>query len=255
MDKKYELIPSEYPNLYRVKALKDFGDVKIGDIGGFVQSEKNLSHKGLCWIYHNAKALDKSIVRDDATLHDLAKAKDKAIISGKASLFDSSEAGGTSCVTGRATMMEYSKIFDNARLEEWAVLEESSLAFGNAVLSGNTHLSGSSKVFGLAYLCYAYLSDEAEVSTAIKCPVFIAGYARVLKYDDLLYFRVCDKPVMFYRDLVKGIAVSFGSSYNLTIDDFKTEIKTYCEFDSEKENLTKYLEVVKFAQKYFKERK
>ncbi len=42
MDKKYE-INSEG----RVVALKDFGDVKKGDVGGFVQSERNLSQEYL----------------------------------------------------------------------------------------------------------------------------------------------------------------------------------------------------------------
>ena len=41
--KKYE-INSEN----RVVALIDFGDVKTGDVGGFVESENNLSHDGLC---------------------------------------------------------------------------------------------------------------------------------------------------------------------------------------------------------------
>ena len=43
MEKKYELIPSDREGLYRVKALRDFNDVKKGDIGGYIQSERNLS--------------------------------------------------------------------------------------------------------------------------------------------------------------------------------------------------------------------
>ena len=38
MGKKYELIPSDREGLYRVKALKDFGNVKNGDIGDYVES-------------------------------------------------------------------------------------------------------------------------------------------------------------------------------------------------------------------------
>ena len=41
--KKYE-INSEN----RVVALIDFDNVKTGDVGGFVESENNLSHDGLC---------------------------------------------------------------------------------------------------------------------------------------------------------------------------------------------------------------
>ena len=48
--KKYE-INSEN----RVVALIDFGNVKTGDVGGFVESENNLSHDGLCWVSGDAR--------------------------------------------------------------------------------------------------------------------------------------------------------------------------------------------------------
>lgn len=50
---KYELIKED--NLYRIKALKSFSDVKKGQLGGLVEGEYNLSHYGDCWIYHNSK--------------------------------------------------------------------------------------------------------------------------------------------------------------------------------------------------------
>ena len=34
--------------LHRIRALRDFGDVKAGDLGGFIESEGNLSHDGEC---------------------------------------------------------------------------------------------------------------------------------------------------------------------------------------------------------------
>ncbi len=40
-------------NLYHIKALKDFDDVKAGTIGG-IEKETNLSHEGNCWIYNDA---------------------------------------------------------------------------------------------------------------------------------------------------------------------------------------------------------
>ena len=59
MDKKYKLSDSALKtsvnkNLYVIIALKDFSDVKAGDVGGFVESEDNLSQVGDCWIYDNA---------------------------------------------------------------------------------------------------------------------------------------------------------------------------------------------------------
>lgn len=40
-------------DLYAIIALKNFGDVKAGDIGGHIESLKNLSQEGNCWIYPN----------------------------------------------------------------------------------------------------------------------------------------------------------------------------------------------------------
>ena len=41
--------------LYRIRALKNFGTVKAGDIGGYIEKEENLSHEGTCWVYDNAR--------------------------------------------------------------------------------------------------------------------------------------------------------------------------------------------------------
>lgn len=54
--------------LFRIRATKDFSDVKIGDLGGFVQNESNLSHKGNCWIYDESKVYDRAIVKGNVKI-------------------------------------------------------------------------------------------------------------------------------------------------------------------------------------------
>ena len=53
--------------LHRIRAILDFGDVKAGDIGGWVEKESNLSHEGDAWVYGNAHYLTVSPIgsRDD----------------------------------------------------------------------------------------------------------------------------------------------------------------------------------------------
>lgn len=41
--------------LFRIKALISFGNVKSGDLGGYVEKESNLSHDNNAWVYGNAK--------------------------------------------------------------------------------------------------------------------------------------------------------------------------------------------------------
>ena len=55
LEKKYELVKdmtltSRVGLLHRIRALKDFSDVKKGDLGGYVSSERNLSHYDNCWV-------------------------------------------------------------------------------------------------------------------------------------------------------------------------------------------------------------
>jgi len=53
-----ETIEADGCSLHRIEALRDFGEVKAGDLGGFIESESNLSHTGNAWVYGDTK-LDK----------------------------------------------------------------------------------------------------------------------------------------------------------------------------------------------------
>lgn len=53
---------------YRVKALRDFNDVKKGDIGGYIHSENNLSQLDDCWIYDNAVVSDNANIRGEVCI-------------------------------------------------------------------------------------------------------------------------------------------------------------------------------------------
>ena len=58
--KKFELTSEFITNifgtkLFRIKALVEFGNVKAGDLGGYVEKEENLSHEGNAWVYGNAR--------------------------------------------------------------------------------------------------------------------------------------------------------------------------------------------------------
>lgn len=59
--------------IVRVKALKDFADVKAGDLGGFLAGNAELSQLGDCWIYNDAKALGGSKIEGNAQLRDTAE--------------------------------------------------------------------------------------------------------------------------------------------------------------------------------------
>lgn len=53
--------------LHRIKALRDFGDVRKGDIGGWIEGQENLSHDDDCWVYGNAEVYGDAIVEKNPT--------------------------------------------------------------------------------------------------------------------------------------------------------------------------------------------
>ena len=108
MDKKYELtgetMEFEGRTLYRIRALRtfyekydrsdrrmqyfddlsDIYDVVEGDLGGWIESEGNLSQKGDCWVFDEAKVYDHACVIDNATVYMGAEVGGYATISGNA---------------------------------------------------------------------------------------------------------------------------------------------------------------------------
>ena len=54
--------------VYRIRALRAFADVKIGDLGGFVETKQNLSNMGNAWVYGNARVCDNAKVYGNANI-------------------------------------------------------------------------------------------------------------------------------------------------------------------------------------------
>ena len=52
--------------LYRITALCDFGYVKKGTVGGLIETEHNLSHKGVSWVSGEAQVSGKAQVSGEA---------------------------------------------------------------------------------------------------------------------------------------------------------------------------------------------
>lgn len=70
MNKKFELTTDTKMflgrKLFRIKALISFGNVKEGDLGGYVENESNLSHSGDAWVYGEAWVYGNAWVSDNA---------------------------------------------------------------------------------------------------------------------------------------------------------------------------------------------
>lgn len=113
--KKYELLNQDAETgLWRIKALRSFGNVKAGDIGGWVASEHNLSHDGDCWVYCTAR------VHRDACVYGDARVLEKAIVGGSALIGGSAVIGGRVCVDGFARISGSVLICGSSRIGHFA---------------------------------------------------------------------------------------------------------------------------------------
>ena len=137
--RKYELtnISMEFGErtLYRIRALKDFADVKTGDLGGWVSSENNLSQKGECWIYDEAKCMDNARMYDDSCMYGYSEMYDSSRMHGDSKMYNYSEMHNSSRMYG------YSKMYDSSEMHD------SSTMYGNSIMYGNSMMCGYSKMF------------------------------------------------------------------------------------------------------------
>lgn len=93
--KKFELTTESITNeagkkLFRIKALIDFGDVKAGELGGYVEKEGNVSQDDNAWVsgdaevFGNAKVFGNARVSGDALISGNARVSDNAWVSDNA---------------------------------------------------------------------------------------------------------------------------------------------------------------------------
>ena len=113
-------ILSRVTTLHRVRAIVDFGHVKAGEVGGWIEKEENLSHNGLAWVcddaivYGNAIVCDNAIVRDDATVSNNAIVSDNAIVRDNAEISDNVWVNGDAIICGNTCVCTNARICDNA---------------------------------------------------------------------------------------------------------------------------------------------
>ena len=68
--------------LFRIKALIEFGNVKAGDLGGYIEKEENLSHMGDAWVSGDARISGDAQVFGDAWVFGDARVFGYARVSG-----------------------------------------------------------------------------------------------------------------------------------------------------------------------------
>ena len=151
--KKY-ILHHKDGNLWRIKACKDFNDVKKGDFGGLIQSERNLSHEGNCWVYDSAQ------VYDYAQVYDNAKVYERALVCYNAQVYDNAQIFGRACIFENAQVYGNAKVYLNAQVYGQAKVYDSAQVYDYAWVSGDASVCGNAKIHGEANVDYDVKDQE-----------------------------------------------------------------------------------------------
>ena len=158
--KKFELTSEFITNifgtkLFRIKALIEFGNVKAGELGGFVEKEENLSQDGNAWVYDSARVYDNARVCGDARVY------------------------GNACVCGDACVCGNACVYDNARVCGDARVYDNACVCGNARVYGD---AGYATVhgFGSEYRTTTFFKTKAG-DIGVKCGCFYGNLSEFRK--------------------------------------------------------------------------
>lgn len=220
-NKKFELtsetIKFSGKTLFRIKALVDFGGVKSGDLGGFIEKEENLSMYGNAWIFGNAKVYDDAYVYDDAWVSGNAQVYGNAQVCNSAQVYGSAQIYDKAWVYGDALVCGDSKVYDNAWVSGKAWVYDNAHVCGDVIICDNAYVCGNAQVRG-----------NADYTT-------IKGFGTICR------------TTTFFRCKDKRIRVTCGCFYG-TINQFRKQVKKTREGKIAKE----YLMIADLMEEHFK---
>ena len=203
--------------LHQIVALKDFGMIKKGDLGGWIEDYSNLSQEGKAWVTNNACVYAFAKVSMNAFVGGNARVAGKAVVTENAIVQNNAYIYGNAEVSGHAHVCSNAHIYGDA------------CVYGNAVIRGNAHIYGFTSIYDLADVYdNAYVYGHACVSdNALVCDnarvydygrvglnAFVGGNAVVCENMTVNYSKIV-------TDLRTDIAASLRGQRSLLMEGHK----------------------------------
>ncbi len=159
--KKYKFIKNDTKIFFgttitRIKALKDFGYIKKGDLGGYIENENNLSQYSEAWVsgkaqvYGEARVYGKAQISGEAWVYGEAQVYGKAQISGEAWVYGKAQVYDKAWVSGKAQISGEAQVSDEAQISGEAQVSGKSQVSDEAWVSGKAQVYGEARVYGKA---------------------------------------------------------------------------------------------------------
>ena len=166
-------LPFGTVTLHRIKAVVEFGLVKVGDLGGWIEKEENLSHEENAWVCGNAKVYDNAKVYGDAKVCGNAK------VYGNAWVYDNTWVYGDAEVYGNAEVRGNAEVYGDAEV------------YGNAEVRGNAWVCGNAEVFSADHVLvidaigsrndFTTFFRDKDNEITVKCGCFLGKIDKFLE--------------------------------------------------------------------------
>lgn len=228
MSKKYKLtdetINLNGATLYRIEALKDFGEIKKGDKGGFIESENNLSHEGNAWVSDDACVYGSACVYGDACVFGCACVYDNALVSGNGQVY------GNARVCGNARVYNHAYVYGDARV------------YGDTFVRGDARVCGNSRVYG-----NARVTDDACVcgDALVRGYACVCGDAEISNKSDYIVFQNWWSSGRYFTWTRSNNMWSVGCFYGTGEELIKKAYKDSELSGREYERIVKYVEEIR----------
>lgn len=176
MEKKFELTgESRIYNgrtLFRIRALKDFYNMRAGELGGWLERESNLSQDGTAWVTESAMVMDRAHVQDGAVVQSDSILSGKVNVFGKAIITsgvikDEAKVGGYASVS-RAEIAENAVVIDDAAIYPNAKIGGNARIEGKAQIGGDAVIKSTSDYFCVYPIGNLEMPSDCLVFTAFK---------------------------------------------------------------------------------------
>ena len=205
--------------LHRIKAVAEFGIVKAGDLGGWLEKEENLSHKGKAWVWGNAevcgdaKVWGNAEVCGDAKVCGDAEVWGNAKVCGDAEVFSANHVLVIGAIGSRSDFTTFFRDKDN----EITVKCGCFLGKIDKFLEKVTATHGNSK-YALVYRAAVEVA-KLQIDLSLSKPLAVGDKVRIISAEENDVTRNWTSKMEKYLGTVMTIKQVYEDGYRMEEDD------------------------------------
>jgi predicted acyltransferase (DUF342 family) len=184
--------------------LKRVRYLDTGELGGYIESEENLSQEGNARVSDNACVFGNALVSDNAEVFGNALVYDNALVfgsvwvSGNAEVFGNARVSGNAEVFGNARVYDNAEVYGKAGVYDYACVYGKAHVYDHACVSGDTRVSGDAQIYGNSYVrkgswdksplqiqgSWFFFNVAGPNDIAVGCHIFTVGeWTKVYKQE------------------------------------------------------------------------